>query len=194
MVGRSAAADESRGGWRRSRLPLLFHSASPHGPPRSQHTHAHRHRNINNKNLKTQRKKGGAKSPPSAPAPRADDAPAEPIAPPAQAAEGRVLREWRSLGARVVEADGALGRGPEDAPDMFEGERFEALGSAVEKYFLPALAALGLLCGGVAAKTYDTGADVFIKTPTGPDAEPSLMLADKSGGPPVGAPALVGGR
>jgi hypothetical protein len=81
------------------------------------------------------------------------------------------------LGARVVEADGALKGGPEDAPDMFEGEKFEALGNAVEKFFLPALLALGLICGGIAAKTYDSGADVYIKSPTSADAEASVLLA-----------------
>lgn len=128
-----------------------------------------------------QRKKGGKASPASP----AADAPAEPIAPPPRSADqpqGRVLREWRSLGGRVVEADGSLpGTSGEDAPDFWEGERFEALGSAVEKYFLPALLALGLVCGGIAAKTYDSGADVYIKSPTSADAETSVLLA----GPPT---------
>lgn len=100
--------------------------------------------------------------------------------PPTQPAQqGRVLREWRSLGARVVEADGAIpGSAGEDQPDFWEGERFEGLGRAVERYFLPALLALGLVCGGIAAKTYDSGADVYIKSPTSPDAETSVLLAD----------------
>jgi hypothetical protein len=95
-----------------------------------------------------------------------------------------VLREWRSLGARVVESDGPLpGGAGEDTPDFWEGERFDALGQAAERYFLPALLALGLICGGIAAKTYDSGADVYIKSPTSPDTEASVLLAAPGEGP-----------
>jgi hypothetical protein len=125
-----------------------------------------------------QRKKGGGSKTTSTSTPAADT-PAEPIAPPPRPTEqGRVLREWRSLGGRVIEADGAIpGSQGEDQPDFWEGEKFEGLGKAVERYFLPALLALGLLCGGIAAKTYDSGADVYIKSPTSPDSEASVLLA-----------------
>lgn len=124
------------------------------------------------------RKKGGGSKTTSTSTPAADT-PAEPIAPPPRPTEqGRVLREWRSLGGRVIEADGAIpGSQGEDQPDFWEGEKFEGLGKAVERYFLPALLALGLLCGGIAAKTYDSGADVYIKSPTSPDSEASVLLA-----------------
>jgi hypothetical protein len=133
----------------------------------------------NSTHKQTQRKKGGGGKTTSTSSPPAADTPAEPIAPPPRPTEqGRVLREWRSLGGRVIEADGAIpSSAGEDQPDFWEGERFEALGKGVERYFLPALLALGLLCGGIAAKTYDSGADVYIKSPTSPDTEASVLLA-----------------
>lgn len=46
-----------------------------------------------------------------------------------------------------------------------EGEQFEMVGK-VFYYFVPILAALGLVVGAVASQTYNTGADVFIKVPS----------------------------
>jgi hypothetical protein len=51
----------------------------------------------------------------------------------------------------------------------------QAFGKALENYFLPALIALGVLCGGIAAKTYNDGATAFV-TPAGPDT-PSIIVA-----------------
>lgn len=52
---------------------------------------------------------------------------------------------------------------PQDTiePDLWEGENMEKLGSFFEKFFLPVLVVLGLVIGGVAAGTYNDGADVF---------------------------------
>lgn len=32
----------------------------------------------------------------------------------------------------------------------------------MEKFFLPGLVVLGIVCGGIAAQTYNQGADVFL--------------------------------
>jgi hypothetical protein len=37
-------------------------------------------------------------------------------------------------------------------------------GKALENYFIPGLIVLGLVCGGIAAKTYNEGATTFVKT------------------------------
>ena len=54
----------------------------------------------------------------------------------------------------------------------------EKLGTFVEKFFLPVLIVLGLVIGGVAAGTYNDGADVF-QTPAAPNALPSLIPAEQ---------------
>jgi hypothetical protein len=41
---------------------------------------------------------------------------------------------------------------------------------------LPALVVLGLVCGGIAASSYDDGASVFLG-PSSPDSEPTVLLA-----------------
>lgn len=38
-----------------------------------------------------------------------------------------------------------------------------AFGKALENYFVPGLIALGIVCGGLAAKTYNDGATAFVK-------------------------------
>jgi hypothetical protein len=42
--------------------------------------------------------------------------------------------------------------------------RPQALGKALERYFLPTLVVLGIVCGGIAARTYEDGATAYIKT------------------------------
>lgn len=54
----------------------------------------------------------------------------------------------------------------------------EKLGTFVEKFFLPVLVVLGLLIGGVAASTYNEGAEVF-QTPASPNALPTLIPAEQ---------------
>lgn len=39
----------------------------------------------------------------------------------------------------------------------------QALGQTMERWFLPLLVVLGLICGGIAASSYNEDADVFIK-------------------------------
>lgn len=41
--------------------------------------------------------------------------------------------------------------------------RPQNLGKALENYFIPGLIALGLVCGGIAAKTYNEDATTYIK-------------------------------
>jgi hypothetical protein len=38
-----------------------------------------------------------------------------------------------------------------------------AFGKALENYFIPGLIALGIVCGGIAAKSYNDGATAFVK-------------------------------
>ncbi|GFR51601.1 hypothetical protein Agub_g14025, partial [Astrephomene gubernaculifera] len=85
-------------------------------------------------------------------------------------------REFTSYGARIVESDGKL-TGPEDEKDFWEGENMETLGKLVERYFLPALVVLGLLAGGIAARSYNENADVFLAPPSGPDADVRVVPA-----------------
>jgi hypothetical protein len=40
----------------------------------------------------------------------------------------------------------------------------QTLGKVLERYFLPALVVLGVICGGIAARTYEDGATAYIKT------------------------------
>lgn len=40
----------------------------------------------------------------------------------------------------------------------------QAFGKALEKYFLPGLVVLGIICGGIAARTYQDDATAYIKT------------------------------
>ncbi|KAG2487011.1 hypothetical protein HYH03_014382 [Edaphochlamys debaryana] len=101
------------------------------------------------------------------------------------------VREFDSWGARIVESDGRL-TGPEDQKDPWEGENMEAVGKIFEKWFVPGLVVLGLICGGIAARSYNEDADVFIKTPTGPDADIVVVPAQALAPAPVveSAPAV----
>jgi len=67
----------------------------------------------------------------------------------------------RSLGSQVIESSDAFENPPEKDP--WEDPKWENLGQFGEKYFLPTLVVLGLVCGGIAAGTYNNGADTFIK-------------------------------
>eukprot|EP00878_Enallax_costatus_P018942 GHUV01019967.1.p1 GENE.GHUV01019967.1~~GHUV01019967.1.p1 ORF type:complete len:135 (+),score=25.84 GHUV01019967.1:157-561(+) len=73
-----------------------------------------------------------------------------------------VTREFRALGSKVIETNVPF-KGPEDQEDFWEGDKFDAFGKALENYFVPGLIALGLVCGGIAAKTYNDGATEYIK-------------------------------
>lgn len=37
-------------------------------------------------------------------------------------------------------------------------------GKTLENYFIPGLIVLGVICGGIAAKTYNEGATTYVKT------------------------------
>ncbi|KAF6266759.1 hypothetical protein COO60DRAFT_1473359 [Scenedesmus sp. NREL 46B-D3] len=101
-----------------------------------------------------------------------------------------VTREFSALGSKVVESNVPF-KGPEDEPDFWEGNQFENFGKTLENYFIPGLIVLGVICGGIAAKTYNEGATTYVKTPTGPDAEPTIIIAtpDAEGG--LSAPTLL---
>mmetsp|Transcript_31164 Transcript_31164/g.69293 ORF Transcript_31164/g.69293 Transcript_31164/m.69293 type:complete len:161 (-) Transcript_31164:542-1024(-) len=101
----------------------------------------------------------------------------------------KVVREYTAWGVKVIESNDTI-VGQESEKDYWESEEFESLGKAVEKYFLPGLVVLGLVCGGIAAGTYNEGATVFIKSPTGPDASAQLVPADALPKPGSPAPAL----
>lgn len=98
-----------------------------------------------------------------------------------------VTREFTAFGSKVVETNMPF-KGPEDEKDFWEGDQFDAFGKALENYFVPGLIVLGIVCGGLAAKTYNDGATAFVKPPTGPDAEPSIIIAIPAA--PEGAPNL----
>jgi hypothetical protein len=55
------------------------------------------------------------------------------------------------------------GDAPRPAPPHPTPPRPTAFGQALEKYFLPGIVALGVICGGLAAKTYNDGASAFVK-------------------------------
>jgi len=57
------------------------------------------------------------------------------------------------LGSQVVESSEAFENPPDK--DFWEDTKFENLGTFGEKYFLPTLLVLGLICGGVAAGSYE---------------------------------------
>ncbi|WIA29065.1 hypothetical protein OEZ86_011577 [Tetradesmus obliquus] len=120
-----------------------------------------------------------APAPAAAPSSSAPEVPVQPV-----------TREFSALGSKVVESNVAF-KGPEDEPDFWEGNQFENFGKALENYFIPGLIVLGVVCGGIAAKTYNEGATTFVKTPTGPDAEPTIIIAtpDAEGG--LSAPTLL---
>lgn len=40
----------------------------------------------------------------------------------------------------------------------------QAFGKLVERYFLPGLVVLGVICGAIAARSYEEGATAYIKT------------------------------
>jgi hypothetical protein len=40
----------------------------------------------------------------------------------------------------------------------------QTFGKVMERWFLPGLIVLGLICGGIAARSYNADADVFLKT------------------------------
>ncbi|KAG2431873.1 hypothetical protein HXX76_009366 [Chlamydomonas incerta] len=124
------------------------------------------------------------------------------ITPPPSTEKPTVVREFTSHGARIIESDARL-VGPEDQPDLFEGENMETLGKVMERFFLPGLIVLGLICGSIAARSYNEEADAcwacrgaglkrdgvlgccgagcwegcFIAPPTGPDADIVIIPA-----------------
>ncbi|KAG2454378.1 hypothetical protein HYH02_001401 [Chlamydomonas schloesseri] len=110
------------------------------------------------------------------------------ITPPPSSDKPTVVREFTSHGARIIESDARLS-GPEDQPDLFEGENMETLGKVMERFFLPGLIVLGLICGGIAARSYNEEADVFIAPPTGPDADIVIIPAGALQSTPTQAPA-----
>lgn len=65
----------------------------------------------------------------------------------------------------------------------------------MERFFIPGLVVLGLICGSIAARSYNDDADVFIAPPTGPEADvviiPAGALAPAPVVEPVTAPALA---
>ncbi|GIL93145.1 hypothetical protein Vretimale_19374 [Volvox reticuliferus] len=95
-------------------------------------------------------------------------------------------REFTANGARIIETDGKLS-GPEDDKDFWEGENMETFGKVMERFFIPGLVVLGLICGGIAARSYNDEADVFIAPPPGPDADVVVIPA----GAFVSAPVVV---
>ncbi|KXZ46262.1 hypothetical protein GPECTOR_45g132 [Gonium pectorale] len=98
-------------------------------------------------------------------------------------------REFTAWGARIIESDGKLS-GPEDEKDFWEGDNMDSIGKVFERYFLPGLVVLGVLIGGIAARTYNDDADVFIKPPPGPDADVVVIPAGAlAPAPTVVAPA-----
>lgn len=104
-----------------------------------------------------------------------------------QQQSAEIKREFTALGSKVVESNLPF-KGPEDEKDFWEGDQFDAFGKALENYFVPGLIALGLVCGGIAAKTYNDGATAFVKPPTGPDAEPSIIIAIPEAGQSAPSP------
>eukprot|EP00877_Chromochloris_zofingiensis_P002845 jgi/Chrzof1/12561/UNPLg00513.t1 len=88
----------------------------------------------------------------------------------------KVTREWTSLGSRVIETNQKF-TGPEDKEDFWEGAKFEAFGKTLENYFVPGIIVLGLICGGLAARSYNEGATAFLKEPGSPDDEASIIIA-----------------
>jgi len=88
----------------------------------------------------------------------------------------KVYREFKSLGSKVIETNQPL-PGPEDEKDFWEGEQFDAFGKAVETYFLPGLLVLGLICGGIAASSYNDGASSYVKGATSPEDTGSIIIA-----------------
>lgn len=81
---------------------------------------------------------------------------------PAPADEPLIRREFSSLGSKVIETNQSLA-GPENEPDFWEGDKFEWLGTGLAKWFVPMVIVLGLAIGGIAARSYNEGADVLIK-------------------------------
>jgi hypothetical protein len=45
---------------------------------------------------------------------------------------------------------------------MRPADGMQTFGQVMEKWFLPGLLVLGLVCGGIAAGTYNDGADTFV--------------------------------
>ncbi|GLI65896.1 hypothetical protein VaNZ11_009540 [Volvox africanus] len=93
-------------------------------------------------------------------------------------------REFTANGARIIETDGKLS-GPEDEKDFWEGENMATFGEVMERFFIPGLVVLGLICGGIAARSYNDEADVFISPPPGPDADVVVIPAGALAPAPV---------
>ncbi|KAJ9512706.1 hypothetical protein QJQ45_019003 [Haematococcus lacustris] len=87
------------------------------------------------------------------------------------------IREFRSLGSKVIESDQPFEEPPNSDP--WEGQQFEALGTVLEKWFLPMLVVFGLVCGGFAAANYNTDADMLLKPAAGPDTSAELIPASQ---------------
>mmetsp|Transcript_23839 Transcript_23839/g.61887 ORF Transcript_23839/g.61887 Transcript_23839/m.61887 type:complete len:149 (+) Transcript_23839:1780-2226(+) len=91
-------------------------------------------------------------------------------------------REFRSLGSQVIETSDGFENPPDK--DMWEDPKWESLGQFGEKYFLPTLLVLGLVCGGIAAGTYNSGADTYIKAAPGPEETMRVIPAESLQSPP----------
>ncbi|GLC39777.1 hypothetical protein PLESTF_000883700 [Pleodorina starrii] len=118
------------------------------------------------------------------------DAPTTSGSPPSLGSEKpSFTREFTANGARIIETDGKLS-GPEDEKDFWEGDNMETFGRVMERFFIPGLVVLGLICGGIAARSYNDDADVFIAPPPGPNADVVVIPAGAlAPAPIVEAPA-----
>ncbi len=61
----------------------------------------------------------------------------------------------------------------------------QTFGRVMERFFIPGLVVLGLICGGIAARSYNDDADVFIAPPPGPDADIVVIPAGAVSPTPV---------
>jgi hypothetical protein len=77
------------------------------------------------------------------------------------------------------------------------------VGQFLERWFLPALVVLGLICGGIAAGSYNQDADSYLQPAVSPDTSAVVVPAAGlpgavAGGatvlPPVQSPAVGGVR
>ncbi|KAF5838872.1 hypothetical protein DUNSADRAFT_2041 [Dunaliella salina] len=91
-------------------------------------------------------------------------------------------REFRSLGSQVIETSDDFENPPDK--DMWDDPKWQRLGEFGEKYFLPTLLVLGLVCGGIAAGTYNSGADTYIKAAPSPDDTMRVIPAESLQSPP----------
>eukprot|EP00798_Chlamydomonas_sp_ICE-L_P029709 gene29709-5144_t len=71
--------------------------------------------------------------------------------------DGKVVIEYIKNGTKIIESSEPF-TGPEDVMDFWEADNMEGLGGFVERWFLPMLIVLGLICGSIAANTYSEDA------------------------------------